>query len=1581
MARLPAWRLLLFGLAVTLPHAPAPAQTVTTDLIRDPALGGPGAPVATPLGEGTLYEIGESLGAASGANLFHAFTRFDVGTGDTVRFTADPGSSFRNVITRITGGPAHVDGTIESTITGADFYFLAPHGVVFGENARIDVPASFYASSADYLRFADGSTFDATGATGGALSPVDPARFGFFDDGAGAIESRGRLEVGDGQRLALVGGDIRIAGGEVFALGGEVDLVSVASGGEVAFDAVNGAGPTLSGVTRRGDVALTNDAIVSSSGLSPAVGLLNAPGDLESRLVRVRVEPVPADEPYVVPDGATVLSEILLPNGMRQIRFFVTNDAAPARTRAAGSVRIQADDLTLVDADIESVTVGAAAGEIAIDLTGDLTIEQRASAADSGIFARTGVVAEGYRLQLAEPVDVGCGGAVVACRVIDAATGLVEYGPLAVNLTGNTGSGGDVTITARDVRLIHGGRIASSSLSGGSPGDIRIEASGAIELTGATPFPSPDPNAIPGSAIATNHQGVPIDAAGRAGGTIALRADTLTLRGPSGVFAQTSGDGDAGDIDIDVRRLALFDAAVIDSSTSGQTRAPDTIATGEGGRITVVASESVLLAGQAAADDRARLSTLSQAASAGGAGSIHVTTPRLELRDGAAIAVTTFGEGTGGDIALDVDRLEMHTGASLSARSESTTRPAGDIAVAARQGVRLDGGSQVDASTGIATGGNVLFDSGAAMVVGDGVGIRAEAAILGGTGGRVEIDAPLLVRAPSSVISAAAPGGPDVQGEVAIHSPVVFLKEPVRPPAARRLDASALLLSRCAARAGGDRSGRFEIATWPGLPADHQGPLLAFEAIATEPTASSDPPSERASIDLADAMAAGGTAFRGGRAEEAARLFARAAEVATDSGSRSDALRGLGQALELAGDYESALAPLERAVAWARAEDDAVREAAALGQLGNAQVAMGELERAERTLETAVARARAGADPEILVLDLNHLGNLRARQGRLDDATALYDEAAGRAAEAGDALRTAQSLANQSRVALERGDDAAARAALDRAHRATLRTEPGVERLALLIHVAEGQARLARRAPPLRRALLVRAHRLLVDARAEAGALGDAALRAQALGALGALYEEEGGREREALYLTRRALEAAETARAPMLVARWSVQAARLARAEGRDDEALEDDRRAVAVLDAVHPETRARYGGSELGFQRAVEPVYLALVDVLLRRSETHPKEREALLREARDTVERWKGAELRDYFRDDCVAALEARTRPLEQVDPHVAVVYPILLDDRLELLVTTPRGMSRHVVPVAREAVAGEVEAMRELLRKRTTSEFRSHARTLHEWLVAPYAERLATESVTTLVFIPDRILRTIPMGALHDGETFLIERFAVAVTPTLELLAPRRLDPRETRFLLAGVSEPVQGFDALEHVPEELRSIQARFGGELLLDEGFRADRFGEAIRERHPGVVHIASHAWFGGDARESYVVTHDGRLDLATFSRLMASSRFSDEPVELLLLSACETAAGDERAALGLAGIAVQAGVRSALGSLWRVDDEATARLLDAFYAALAEPGTSKAEAFAHAQRSLLGERRFRHPYYWAGFMVINNWL
>jgi len=262
------------------------------------------------------------------------------------------------------------------------------------------------------------------------------------------------------------------------------------------------------------------------------------------------------------------------------------------------------------------------------------------------------------------------------------------------------------------------------------------------------------------------------------------------------------------------------------------------------------------------------------------------------------------------------------------------------------------------------------------------------------------------------------------------------------------------------------------------------------------------------------------------------------------------------------------------------------------------------------------------------------------------------------------------------------------------------------------------------------------------------------------------------------------------------------------------------------------------------------------------------------------------------------------------------------------------------------------------------------------------IRPLRGWLLENGVDTLVMVPDGALRTIPLAALHDGRRFLIEEFAVAVAPGLSLVEPKPLRRGQVRMLRSGLSAAVQGYPPLEFVPAELAELEGLYTGATLFNEGFTLGAFQRKLGEEQFSIVHIASHGQFDRDVRNTFVLTYDRKLTLNGLEALIRPSQYRGLPVELLVLSACQTAAGDERAALGLAGVAVKAGARSALATLWFVNDRSTAVLVSEVYQQLrSEPTRSKAQALRAAQLKLLGDRRYRHPCYWSPYLIIGNWL
>ena len=282
---------------------------------------------------------------------------------------------------------------------------------------------------------------------------------------------------------------------------------------------------------------------------------------------------------------------------------------------------------------------------------------------------------------------------------------------------------------------------------------------------------------------------------------------------------------------------------------------------------------------------------------------------------------------------------------------------------------------------------------------------------------------------------------------------------------------------------------------------------------------------------------------------------------------------------------------------------------------------------------------------------------------------------------------------------------------------------------------------------------------------------------------------------------------------------------------------------------------------------------------------------------------------------------------------------------------------------------------------MLEKRTTGEYLPHAQKLYDWVIRPLEGDLSSLSINTLVFVPDGPLRMIPMAALHDGERFLIQKYAVAITPGLDLTDPRSIERENVKVLALGLTESVQGFPPLPYVSAEIQAIQKLYGGSWLLNEDFLLTNMKSKLRHEKFNIMHIASHGQFGADINETFVLSYDGKLTIERLNQYVGLFRFRDDPLDLLTLSACETAAGDDRAALGLAGIAIRAGARSALATLWHINDPASSRLVAEFYLQLNDPSVSRAAALQSAQLKLLDDPRYEHPGYWSPFLLINNWL
>jgi CHAT domain-containing protein len=731
-----------------------------------------------------------------------------------------------------------------------------------------------------------------------------------------------------------------------------------------------------------------------------------------------------------------------------------------------------------------------------------------------------------------------------------------------------------------------------------------------------------------------------------------------------------------------------------------------------------------------------------------------------------------------------------------------------------------------------------------------------------------------------------------------------------------------------------------------------------------------------------DYLGRGTAAFRAGDIIAATRHWSEAIRLCRLSGAvdlEAQALARRGEAYRIEGHFRDANSDLQAALDKAEQSNDRALIAAASGALGNLTFMSRRTAAAEPLLKRSRDLAGRLRDSAILAASNNDLGNLYASTGRPAEAAGAYDAAIAGAAAAHDDALTATAETNAARLALRRNGAAQAAALLTRAVETLERLPPSYERGMALVSAGSAAFEGEGRIPPNIEPVAVRAFR---TAAATADALHNATLSSLALGGLAHLDERE-NRLEEASSLTDRAAFAAQQASAPELSFRWDWQRARLARYRGQTDAALTAYRRAVAELQSVRQDIPVEYRDGRSSYRATFGPVYLQFSDMLLRRASSEPKHAAPLIREARDTIEQLKETELQDYFRDTCVTSFLAKRRSIETIAPGTAVIYPIALPDRLELLVSIGDEQHQFTIPIPETGLRDEVQRFRELLEKRTTNEYLVPARQLFDQIIRPIEPVLAARHIDTLVIVPDYTLRTIPFAALHDGRAFLMDRYATAIAPSLHLTDPRPLStasgPGTT--LVLGISKSVQGYVELPNVDREVAAVHEIEGGEELLNDSFSRARF-EAELQRVPyNVVHIASHGQFGDDPSQTFVLAFDGQLTMDDLERAIKFGERRDKALELLVLSACETASGDDRAALGLAGVALKAGARSALATLWYISDQATGELIVDFYRGVQSGNLSKAHALQQAQRQLAADPRYQHPAYWAPFLLIGNWL
>ncbi|MEG4589855.1 CHAT domain-containing protein [Microcoleus sp. MOSTC5] len=655
----------------------------------------------------------------------------------------------------------------------------------------------------------------------------------------------------------------------------------------------------------------------------------------------------------------------------------------------------------------------------------------------------------------------------------------------------------------------------------------------------------------------------------------------------------------------------------------------------------------------------------------------------------------------------------------------------------------------------------------------------------------------------------------------------------------------------------------------------------------------------------------------------------------------------------------------------------------AIHALGRVLRVLGQLERSEDLLSAGLEAAqKLGARPEEAAIYLNLGNTVRAKSNKPGltpkqraDFERLALEYYARSTEAMPerSLLQIQAKLNQLSLLVDRKNWSEAQALWRSIEPQAAQFGSNRAGLYAQINLAQSLMKLAQ--SPAETLSLSDIDKMLDRSVEPAKSLGDQRILAYILAAKGKLSEIQ-NQYQKAENLTIEALSLAPGFQSPDIAYQLFWQLGRIRKGQGNTEGAIDQYTQAVNILSSLRGDLVTVNPEVQFSFRESAEPVYRELVGLLLQ--EESPSQ--AKLKLARQTVESLQLAELDNFFRDACA---DAKPKSIEEIDPTAAVIYPIILSDRLEVILSIPgKPLRRYTTVKSQAELETAFRRAKNVIRPAAfPRDRRQPVEQVYDWLIRPAEADLTAAGIKTLVFVLDGYLRNLPMAVLHDGEKFLVEKYSIALAPGLQLLAPKPLNKVKLRVLTAALSEARQGFSALPGVKEEVEQIAAEMPASSLLNEDFVSGRLHDRIKAVSYPIVHLATHGQFSSNAADTFIVTWDQKVNVKEFDRLLrARTGEKQQPIELLVLSACETASGDNRAALGLAGAAIRSGARSTAATLWQVNDESTAIFMTEFYRQLASSKTSKAEALRNAQLTLLKNKQYQNPYFWAPFVLVGNW-
>ncbi|MBF0451269.1 MAG: CHAT domain-containing protein, partial [Candidatus Magnetomorum sp.] len=1145
---------------------------------------------------------------------------------------------------------------------------------------------------------------------------------------------------------------------------------------------------------------------------------------------------------------------------------------------------------------------------------------------------------------------------------------------------------GSVEINADSISFFDYASISSRSDNAGKTGDIYLRAKHNVLLDNSTLF---------SDITASTH-----DTTGRIGSAmIRIEAENISFTNESGIASQTEGYGYGGDIFLSVEKNIHMNDCSLTSHTLSLKGNTVNIIQGKSGDISIDA-------GSLSLNNRSEIVASTQDQRNGGNITINLLNTLYLNQSNISSESTAQDGGTAGKIhvtagnAIHLLRNSALTTEAINAEDTDSIGK-GEIQTTAKNTIYLlDSKFTSSVLGGKENAGNIETTADNVLMNRSQIIAKADR----GRGGNIYIVAQQFIQSATSIVDASSSKG--IDGEVTIESPSINANSILATMPTELLNAQQWLRTPCNARTteeisrlvvrGMDASPTSLDDLWPAPPADMDS-LASLRSNCTHCAYTS---SEKHIYRL---FLQGYQDYQIGRFNEAASAFRKIINLPQLNVCEKiyfSALTCFNRTLCALGYHKEVLSAYEKILPKMEANKLLEQSALFYNDIGDLYLSMRDIPKARQYLKEAEKKAQLSNHPVVLTSILNNMANLSLVENRFNGSIKRYLKGLAliENSQGNLLLKSTLSLnlifaylkANKTNEWIQSVNNC-----LSYVQQLPETHNKAALLIALSLRIQDIQARLK----TSRQALTQMAIQMLEQAIWLANDLNNKRLLSLAYGYMGQLFENKKIYP-QALDDTRQARFIAQQAHFPEILYLWEWQLGRLLKKTGQKDAAFLSFKNAIKTLKPIHQQLFIGIRGYENVFTQKVRPIYLGMADFLLERADTEATEtvRNKYVNEAIDTMEILKQAEIQDYFDDECLVSLQKTATGLDQIPENTAVIYPVPFSDHLSILLTLPDGMKHFKIPVDDSQLRATVNTFRSLLEnwdevekwKDTwfghlhegleSTEIMMYSRQLYDWIIRPIEQELITANINTLLMAPDGALRLIPLSALNDGDFFLIEKYAIVTIPAISLTDMRPISQEKENVLLGGLSQERHGYMKLTGVKKELDGINAILHGEILMNEDYSVANVTQKFKMNQYSIVHLATHGVFGGTSDTTYLLTYDRKLTMNQLEDLIRLTQLNQKNIDLLTLSACQTAQGNERAAFGLAGIALKAGARSAIATLWTVDDRAASRMLIHFYEQF-NYHQSKAVALQSAMKQLIVDTSFCHPSYWAPFLLIGNWF